>query len=181
MDLLNMRKDMGFTLVEMMVVIAIMAIVSAIAVPNFYSYAAGMKLRSASRDLYSTLQNTRMKAVRQNTRWAVRFDAPTPTNYRVIDCGIDNTCGTATVPGDDSIKVLTPILPGLSMSQNFADNQVEFNSEGTCNSGTVSVKKIKTPFECDKDQVCAILSLAGGLKLIQGNPSAVNPPDCPCN
>ncbi|MEI6263251.1 MAG: prepilin-type N-terminal cleavage/methylation domain-containing protein, partial [Deltaproteobacteria bacterium] len=67
MDLLNMRRDKGFTLVEMMVVIAIMAIVSAIAVPNFYSYAAGMKLRSASRDLYSTLQSTRMKAVRQNT------------------------------------------------------------------------------------------------------------------
>ena len=175
-----MRKDNGFTLVEMMVVIAIMAIVSAIAVPNFYSYAAGMKLRSASRDLYSTLQSTRMKAVRQNTRWAVQFDAPTLTNYQVIDCGIDNICGN----GDDSLRILTDIsqqYAGVSMSQNFAGNRVEFNSEGTCNSGTVSVKKIKTPFECDKDQVCAILSLAGGIKLIQGNPSAVNPPDCPCN
>lgn len=180
MDLLNMRKDKGFTLVEMMVVIAIMTIVSAIAVPNFYSYAAGMKLRSASRDLYSTLQSTRMKAVRQNTRWAVEFDAPTPTNYRVIDCGIDNICGN----GDDSLRIPINILQqyaGVSMSQNFAGNRVEFNSEGTCNSGTVSVKKIKTPFECNKDQVCAILSLAGGIKLIQGNPSAVNPPDCPCN
>lgn len=169
-----MRKDMGFTLVEMMVVIAIMAIVSAIAVPNFYSYAAGMKLRSASRDLYSTLQSTRMKAVRQNTRWAVQFDAPTPTNYRVIDCGIDNICGN----GNDILRIPTNILQqyaGVSMSQNFAGNRVEFNSEGTCNSGTVSVKKIKTPFECNKDQVCAILSLAGGIKLIQGNPS-----DCPC-
>ncbi len=175
MDLLNMRKDMGFTLVEMMVVIAIMAIVSAIAVPNFYSYAAGMKLRSASRDLYSTLQNTRMKAVRQNTRWAVQFDAPTPTNYQVIDCGIDNICGN----GDDSLRILTNIsqqYAGVSMSQNFAGNRVEFNSEGTCNSGTVSVKKIKTPFECDKDQVCAIVSLAGGIKLISGNQ-----PGCPCN
>ena len=90
MVLLSMRKDKGFTLIEMMVVIAIMAIVSAIAIPNFYSYAAGMKLRSASRDLYSTLQNTRMKAIRQNTRWAVEFTA---SSYRVVDCGVDNVCG----------------------------------------------------------------------------------------
>jgi len=133
-----MRKDKGFTLVEMIVVIAIMGIVSAVAIPNFYSYAAGMRLRSASRDLYSTLQSTRMKAVRQNTRWAVQFDAPTPTNYRVIDCGIDNICGN----GDDSLKIPTSIsqqYAGVSMSQNFAGNRVEFNSEGTCNLGTVAL------------------------------------------
>jgi len=85
-----MWKDNGFTLVEMMVVIAIMAIVSAIAIPNFYSYAAGMKLRSASRDLYSTFQKTRMNAIRQNIRWAVAF---TSTAYVVVDCGPNNVCG----------------------------------------------------------------------------------------
>jgi type IV fimbrial biogenesis protein FimT len=139
MDLLTIRKDKGFTLLEMMTVIAIIGIVSAIAIPNFYSYAAGMKLRSASRDLYSTLQDTRMKAIRQNTRWAVRFNGT--ASYQVIDCGIDNTCGTA---DDDnsgaSIRTPTKMsqYAGVTMAQTFAGNQVIFNSEGTCNAGAVN-------------------------------------------
>ncbi len=129
-----MRKDKGFTLVEMMVVIAIMAIVSAIAVPNFYSYAAGMKLRSASRDLYSTLQSTRMKAIRQNTRWAVQFNAPTPTNYRVIDCGIDNIC----VSDDDSLKIPTMMSQYAGVNMTSFPGIVEFYPDGTSSGGIIN-------------------------------------------
>ena len=73
-----MQKDKGFTLIEMMVVIAIMAIVSAIAIPNIYSFAAGMKRRAACSDLYSTLQKTRMYAIRQpDSQWKVEFTSST--------------------------------------------------------------------------------------------------------
>jgi prepilin-type N-terminal cleavage/methylation domain-containing protein len=130
MVLLLMKKNKGFTLLEMMVVIAITAIVSAIAIPNFISVATGMKIRSASRDLCSTLRQARMNAIRTNTRWAVQFnvaDAP-PPNYIVIDCGPNNTCGD----GDDVKKLLTPIPPGVTMNlNNFVGNQVIFNTDGT--------------------------------------------------
>ena len=131
MVLLFMRKDNGFTLVEMMTVIAIMAIVSAIAVPNIYSFAAGMKLRSASRDLCSTLRQARMNAIRTNTRWAVQFGA---ANYQAIDCGPDNTCGT----GDDVVKIPTSIPPGVTMSRDFAGNQTVFNADGTSTSAIIT-------------------------------------------
>lgn len=121
-----MRKDKGFTLVEMMVVIGIMAIVSAIAIPNFFSFAAGMKLRSASRDLYSNFQQARMKAIRHNTRWAIRFTA---SGYQMENCGADNDC-TA-----DNIIVKTVNMskeyPGVAITTSpNANKLVEFNSEG---------------------------------------------------
>jgi prepilin-type N-terminal cleavage/methylation domain-containing protein len=141
MVLLAMKKNKGFTLLEMMVVIAITAIVSAIAIPNFISVAAGMKIRSASRDLCSTLRQARMNAIRTNTRWAVQFnvaDAP-PPNYIVIDCGPNNTCGD----GDDVKKLLTPIPPGVTMNQTFAGNQAVFNTDGTSISGTTTLTNSK--------------------------------------
>ncbi|MCX5880490.1 MAG: GspH/FimT family pseudopilin [Deltaproteobacteria bacterium] len=132
-----MQKDNGFTLVEMMTVIAIMAIVSAIAIPNFYSYAAGMKLRNAGRDLYSTLQNTRMNAIRQNVRWAVRFNGA--ASYQVIDCGTDNTCGTA---DDDnsgaSIRPTTNISQYAGINMTSFPARVEFYPDGTSNGGTIN-------------------------------------------
>ena len=135
-----MQKIKGFTLVEMMVVIAIIGIVSAIAIPNFYSYAAGMKLRSASRDLYSTLQDTRMKAIRQSTRWAVEF--PSSSSYRVVNCGPDNNCSANNVyHSTTNISQYSGITASGAFPITF-----EFTSEGTCNAGTITFTdpKLKT-------------------------------------
>jgi prepilin-type N-terminal cleavage/methylation domain-containing protein len=139
MDLLTMQKETGFTLFEMMIVIAIIGILSAIAIPNFYSYAAGMKLRGANRDLNSTLQNTRMKAIRQNTRWAVVF---TSSTYRVVDCGPDNICGGAGAA--DNINHLSTNIseyPGVTIPSFPA--MVEFYSDGTSNGGTLTFRDPK--------------------------------------
>ena len=110
-----MRKDKGFTLVEMMVVIAIMAIVSAIAVPNIYSFAAGMKRRAACSDLYSTLQKTRMNAIRQqDTQWKVEF---TSSTYKVVS--------------SDGKSIVTNFseYPGINIS--IPAGTVVFNPDGT--------------------------------------------------
>jgi prepilin-type N-terminal cleavage/methylation domain-containing protein len=131
MVLLPMKKNKGFTLLEMMVAIAITAIVSAIAIPNFISVAAGTRIRSASRELCSTLQQARLNAIRMNTRWAVQYGA---ANYQAIDCGPDNTCGT----GDDVVKIPTSIPPGVTMSRDFAGNQTVFNADGTSTSAIIT-------------------------------------------
>jgi type II secretion system protein H len=134
-----MKNHKGFTLVEMMIVIAIIGIVSAIAVPNFYSYAAGMKLRSASRNLYSTLQNTRMKAIRQNVRWAVEF---TSTTFRAVDCGLDNVCGgSGTADNVNSQATTISEFPGVTIPSFPAT--VEFYPDGTSNGGSLTFRDPK--------------------------------------
>jgi type IV fimbrial biogenesis protein FimT len=178
--LIYMRKINGFTLMEMMTVIAIMAILAVVAIPSFISYVPGMKLRSASRDLYTTLQNTRTKAIRQNTRWALQFNgsASNVSSYRMIDCGQNNVCGDN---DDANIGPINSVAPGIAISHNFSGNMVSFTSEGTCDSGTVFIKKIKTPFVCKDDQTCAIVNPAGGMKLVPGNHLLNSVNECPCN
>lgn len=56
----------GFTLIEMMVTIAVMLILMAVALPNFQSFIAGQRVQSANSDLISALLMARSEAMKRN-------------------------------------------------------------------------------------------------------------------
>ncbi len=145
-----MKNDKGFTLLEMMVVIAVIAIVSAIAIPNFISFASGMKLRSASRDLYSNMQKARMNAIRQNTTWTIQFTSSGSnlTGYSVLNNGAVVNIANG-YPG---------IVMSISGTTPFQNNHALFYSDGTSNGGAVT-------FANSTGQLSTVTVLAsGGIK-----------------
>jgi type II secretion system protein H len=71
----------GFTLVELMIVIAIMGIMSSIAAPNFTHYMAERRLNGAARTVMSDLMNARMLAVTLNRNVQVTFPTSASASY----------------------------------------------------------------------------------------------------
>ena len=63
----------GFSLVELMIVVAIIGILAAIFTPIVRDWIPNWRLKSAARDLYSTLQQARMIAVKENSQVRVVF------------------------------------------------------------------------------------------------------------
>ena len=57
----------GFTLVELVVTIAIVGILASVAIPSFSSSIATTRARSVATDLYMTLVKARSEAVKRNT------------------------------------------------------------------------------------------------------------------
>ncbi|MFZ3046918.1 MAG: GspH/FimT family pseudopilin [Desulfatirhabdiaceae bacterium] len=136
-----MKRKNGFTLLELMVTIAIGAILVVLAVPSFEAIVANMRLKSATQDLFSTLQQTRISAIRTNSRWAVEF-VDTNTTYTLNDCGPDNDCSTT----DDNVTTKSIDLseyPGVTLQQNFGSDRAVFNSEGSSNAGTITLTNSK--------------------------------------
>lgn len=86
-----MSKNSGFSMVELLVVIAVMAVISAIAVPNFLSWIPEKRLRSACDELYSNLNYAKMGAIKNNNSWAIVFTPGAGTYQIQRDYGGANT------------------------------------------------------------------------------------------
>ncbi|MGC2424997.1 MAG: prepilin-type N-terminal cleavage/methylation domain-containing protein [Nitrospirota bacterium] len=68
------KNKRGVTLLELMVVLAIIGVMTAIAVPYYYGMLPHLRVKGASRDIAEAFQIARMKAIAKNTTYIVQFD-----------------------------------------------------------------------------------------------------------
>ena len=67
-------RERGFTITELMIVVAIMGGLTAVATPSISRWLTSIRMESATREVASTLQLARVKAITQNTSIRINFD-----------------------------------------------------------------------------------------------------------
>ncbi len=67
------RNEKGFTLTELITVIAILMILSAVAIPNIMEWLPGHRLRRATQDLFANFQDARLRAVKEGANTVFVF------------------------------------------------------------------------------------------------------------
>ncbi len=69
----NRAGEEGFSLVELIIVMALAAIIMAIAIPGLYTNVPKWHVRGTARDISAKLMMARLKAIQENKLYAIRF------------------------------------------------------------------------------------------------------------
>ena len=101
-----MQKEKGFTLIELMVTIAVLAIVAMIAAPSFGDLIAKRKLDTTARDFALVLGEARGQAISLRKNITIKLTCPTETDPSTSEINVVCPANTATTfswisPNDD--------------------------------------------------------------------------------
>jgi type IV fimbrial biogenesis protein FimT len=170
---------MGFSLVELMVTVAVLAVVLAIGFPNFAGLINSNRLTGSANEMVASLQLARSEAIRLNSRVLVCPSA----NNTSCDAGGDWNNWITVVDGGAVLRVSnakTPLQLRSSATISGGDDEIVFRPDGLARSadGALLVGSIAAciPTTRPADNV-RFVSISSGsrINVVYGNESGACP------
>jgi prepilin-type N-terminal cleavage/methylation domain-containing protein len=126
-------KNSGFSLVELMTVIGILAVISAIAIPSLFGWMPKQRLGNGARDLLSAFEFTRLTAVKRPTAIVgITFDY-TNDSYSITVDGQPVRRGT--MPAGVDLQEPESVDERLDNPIVFMNQGLPVNGDGDPNGG----------------------------------------------
>jgi prepilin-type N-terminal cleavage/methylation domain-containing protein len=173
----RLRRQRGYSLPEMLVVVAIIGIISLVLVPNFITLQRSSKMKTAVRSFTTRLRQTQQLAITSHSRWKLKLTLNTD-RYTTFREDVDPATGTATwvrvgptyrleEKGTGSPRLITFETTGFPDADSDGTNVIIFNPNGTVPppaSPNQPIVTLLSPDKIPKPQYTITISLTGSIK-----------------
>lgn len=126
----HLASEDGFTLIEVLIVVGIMALSAALAVPNWIQGNARYQLRQAATELQGVFSLARMAAMNQNT---TVIATPSVAGGQL----------TVTFTNPNGATVMSPFTESIREITNVTGGAIQFNSLGLRVGGPAGVQIVQ--------------------------------------
>jgi len=124
--------ELGFTLIELMITLVIMALVITVGIPNLASFVNAQRVRTATSDIMADIAFARAEAIKESRQAIMERIAGTTGTWKdgwriCVDLNSNATCETA------EIRKISPALTGRSKvcsTTTDLDNRIVFRPDG---------------------------------------------------
>lgn len=134
----------GFSLVELMVTLTVLAILLSVAVPSFQNIRDTSRVRAAAEAVYAHMQFSRSESVKQNRNLFVSLTTGTNwcigiSNSSGCNCATANSCRFGPAANLVENNLASADFSGISLASDQASIQFESRRGGNENPGTITL------------------------------------------
>jgi type IV fimbrial biogenesis protein FimT len=155
-------RSAGFTLIELMITIVILAILLFVALPNFAVWMQNTQIRTAGEAILNGMQLARAEAIRRNVNVELRMDVSSGWTARIAGTG---EVVQSRLAAEGSGAALVTIAPAGAQTVTFNSfGSIATNADGT---PTVTEIKIDSPAipAADSRELCVLVRAGGNVRL----------------
>ncbi|MBY5993430.1 GspH/FimT family pseudopilin [Ferrimonas balearica] len=174
-DSVSPRRVAGLTLLEMLIAVAVLAILVSVAVPSYQEISQNLRLRAAGFQLFETVHQGRSEAIKRDLEevtlkfitpstgdWCIRL---TDSPDECTDCSLSGQTNKCDLQGDGIVRgVDGGRFPNVSLSTTFSNNKLTLTNRRN----TLSAGNGKFSLGSDK-AACLVTSNLGRARLCTPN------------
>lgn len=155
------EKSAGFTLIELMITIAIAGILATLAAPSFRDYVRTQRIKSASFELVAALTLTRSEALKRNSNVVMTKASGGWQNGWAITWTDPATSDVTTIRSQAAYS-------GLNISDSAGASSVTFRTDGRLASAATNFTVDVNPSSTNITPRCVSISLSGRASSAKG-------------